>query len=166
MTIQADGTWPIDDLVFAATSRCRCGAGLAYIPEADKKGSSRRADAWFCSDWLTGKAPAEDGCIDRFPDMFGLNDERKKALAQAKHDAYPFVFYEVRSEGQPSANGATTRRPDQLLVGHAFTLAGKPGRAPEYVDSDAPDKLEWRTRNKICGVCLCTVNAHKNRGGH
>lgn len=68
-------------LVYAANSRCPCGAGLAY-----REGSGPRG-AWDCSLILLGTAdPA------------------------ATHTAVlPFVFYEVKSEVQPSANGATTR---------------------------------------------------------
>lgn len=73
-------------LVYAATARCPCGAGLAYERGAGLRGS------WDCSDILTGRAvPAGQ------PDS-------------ATHtDRLPFTFYEIKSEDQPSANGATTR---------------------------------------------------------
>ena len=70
-----------DDLVYAATARCPCGAGLAY-----RKGSTHRG-AWDCSMILLGTADVA-----------------------ATHTAVlPFVFYEVKSENQPSAKGASTR---------------------------------------------------------
>jgi len=67
------------ELVYAATVRCRCGAGLAY-PE----GAGLR-DSWSCSAVLLGADPA------------GHDEDR------------PFTFWEIKSERQPSANGATTR---------------------------------------------------------
>ena len=73
----------MDDLIYAATVRCPCGAGMAYR-EGD--------DAWDCSAILLGTAvpSGEPGSV--------------------KHEArLPFVFYEIKSEKQPSANGATTR---------------------------------------------------------
>lgn len=69
------------DLVYAATSRCRCGAGLAHQRGIGIGG------CWDCSAVLLGTADANSA-----------------------HDAgYPFAFYEVKSENQPSAQGATTR---------------------------------------------------------
>lgn len=79
-----------DRMVYAAYSRCPCGAGLAYDPVArDESGPfvGSLAGFWDCSAIILGTAD--------------------KAV---KHtDRLPFAFYEVKSEGQPSANGATTR---------------------------------------------------------
>lgn len=73
-----------DDLRYAAYARCECGAGLAY----PKGMSFQDVSSWDCSDILTGRAKPG-----------------------TKHSAkYPFAFYEIKSEDQPSANGATTRR--------------------------------------------------------
>lgn len=66
-------------LVYAAYDRCPCGAGLAYGGEAK--------DYWDCSAILLGTA-----------------DESVTHTARL-----PFVFYEIKSENQPSAHGATTR---------------------------------------------------------
>ena len=75
------------ELVYAATARCMCGAGLAYPTDARPK------DAWDCSDILTGRAVP------------------KGVIGSVLHDTpRPFVFYEIKSEHQPSANGQTTRR--------------------------------------------------------
>lgn len=75
------GAYTAADLIFAATSRCPCGAGLAYPRDAGMHG------AWDCSAILTGTAATD-----------------------VKHTAeLPFAFYEIKSEQQPSANGATTR---------------------------------------------------------
>jgi len=74
--------------MYAATSRCKCGAGLAY----------RHGDtAWDCSDILLGRAApmGQPGSV--------------------QHSAtYPFVFYEIKGENQPSARGATTRPSERL----------------------------------------------------
>jgi hypothetical protein len=66
-------------ILYSAGSRCRCGAGLAYF-------EGTHADAWECSKTLLGGfAPSP------------------------AHDEFPFSMYEIKSEGQPSANGRTTR---------------------------------------------------------
>lgn len=75
------------DLVYAATQRCLCGAGMAY-----EKGADPFKGYWDCSAILLGEAipSGEPGSV--------------------KHEAQlPFVFYEIKGENQPSANGATTR---------------------------------------------------------
>lgn len=77
------GTFTDDELRYAAGARCRCGAGLAYV-----KNSNPFSGYWDCSDILTGRAKDKE----------------------VQHDApLPFIFYEIKSEDQPSANGATTR---------------------------------------------------------
>ena len=76
-------------LVYAATARCPCGAGMAYDPAEEGHGVFRGPDAWDCSAILLGTADAA-----------------------VKHEArLPFAFYDVKSEGQASANGRTTRPP-------------------------------------------------------
>ncbi|MBK5202118.1 MAG: hypothetical protein JJE45_00150 [Prolixibacteraceae bacterium] len=72
------------ELRFAAYVRCSCGAGMAYPENIGMHGS------WYCSDIL-----------------LGLADPKSKV----KHTApLPFVFYEIKSDTQPSAEGATTRK--------------------------------------------------------
>lgn len=81
------------DLVFAATARCQCGAGLAYDPNDRGAGTVFKGpSAWDCSAILLGDAvPAG-------------------APGAVRHtDSLPFSFYEIKSEHQPSAHGATTR---------------------------------------------------------
>lgn len=71
-------------LVYAATNRCPCGAGLAYEPGGERE--------WDCSAILLGEAipSGEPGAV--------------------QHTArLPFAFYEIKGENQPSAEGATTR---------------------------------------------------------
>lgn len=75
-------------LVFAAYTRCPCGAGMAYDPTKFPKQSY-----WDCSDIILGKAVP------------------KGQPGWVTHEGQlPFAFYEIKSEDQPSANGATTRR--------------------------------------------------------
>jgi len=76
------GTYRASDLMWAATARCGCGAGLAYPHNAGMN------SAWVCSAVLMG-----DPNIRR----------------DITHGHYPFVFYEIKSDCQPSARGATTR---------------------------------------------------------
>lgn len=75
-----------DELRFAATSRCTCGAGLAYHRDAHEI----RDGAWRCSAAMMHALPT--------PDPFA-----------GQHKELPFMVYEVKSEDQPSAQGATTR---------------------------------------------------------
>ena len=79
-----------DRLVYAAHSRCPCGAGLAYDPCFEDEKSVFKGPLsgyWDCSAVLLNKAEVN-----------------------VKHTAQlPFAFYEVLSEQQPSARGATTR---------------------------------------------------------
>jgi hypothetical protein len=70
-----------DELVFAATARCECGAGMAYPKNTGIHGN------WDCSAILLGEADS------KLPHSGQL----------------PFAFYSIKSENQPSANGMTTR---------------------------------------------------------
>jgi hypothetical protein len=76
-------------LVFAARDRCNCGAGMAYDPVGPGVGPfvSPLNGYWQCSAQILGTA---DESIAHTPNL-------------------PFAFYEILSENQPSANGATTR---------------------------------------------------------
>ncbi len=80
------------DLVYAAHSRCPCGAGLAYVPAWYDKPDSPAHRCWDCSAILLGTAVPKGG--DGWVQHTGK---------------LPFVFYEIPSEKQPSARGATTR---------------------------------------------------------
>ncbi len=69
-----------DDLVYSAWARCdKCKAGLAHPKDC---GAFHQ---WTCSNVLKGIGTDEG------------------------HGCYPFAFYSIKSEGQPSAQGATTR---------------------------------------------------------
>jgi hypothetical protein len=78
-------------MTYAATARCPCGAGLAYDDTCIEE-PFKIPSYWDCSAILLGTAipQGEPGAV--------------------KHtDRLPFAFYEIKSEGQPSAHGATTR---------------------------------------------------------
>lgn len=75
------------ELIYAAYARCPCGAGMAYPKGIGGHGF------WDCSDILTGRAI------------------QKGLTGAVTHGArLPFIFWEIKSENQPSANGATTRK--------------------------------------------------------
>lgn len=78
-----------DDLVYAATHRCPCGAGLAYANGAKHPSGRPITGYWDCSAILLGTA-----------------DPASRTVHTAQ---LPFAFYEIKGENQPSAQGATTR---------------------------------------------------------
>lgn len=89
-----------DRLIYAATSRCPCGAGLAYDPVGPSGGVGNEGGVfkyaasgyWDCSAILLGTATP------------------KGQPGSVQHTGkLPFAFYEIKSEEQPSACGATTR---------------------------------------------------------
>lgn len=83
-----DQVYTDNELRYAAYARCQCGAGLAYVKNHDL----REVNSWDCSDILTARAipSGQPGSV--------------------VHDGpFPFFCYEIKSEDQPSANGATTR---------------------------------------------------------
>ncbi len=91
-----------DQLTYSAHTRCACGAGLAYpknptvrqIKEwLGPKHPFTMWDYWDCSDILKGTAM-----------------QKGQPGSKTHSDKYPFAFYEIKSENQPSANGATTRQ--------------------------------------------------------
>jgi len=75
-----------DVLIYAATTRCECGAGMAYPTSIGPHG------AWHCSDILTFRAATS-----------------ASPEAKTHTNPLPFSFYSIKSENQPSAHGATTR---------------------------------------------------------
>lgn len=83
------GLFRDDELVYAAFARCPCGAGIAHWTKAAPFGDTA---FWDCSDILTGRATP------------------KSQEGSVQHTArLPFAFYEIKSERQPSARGASTR---------------------------------------------------------
>ncbi len=83
----------LERLIFAAFTRCPCGAGLAYDPADTGEGTPFRGpSAWDCSAIILGTA---------------IPDGKPGAVEHTGR--LPFAFYEIKSEDQPSAQGATTR---------------------------------------------------------
>lgn len=82
-----------DDLIYAAFARCSCGAGMAYV-----KGSDPWQGYWDCSDILLGRAipKGQPGAVEHTAKL-------------------PFIFWEITSELQPSANGMTTRPRKEVM---------------------------------------------------
>ncbi len=78
-------------MTFAATARCPCGAGLAYDDSCEEP-PFRGPSYWDCSAILLGDA---------------VPSGQPGAVSHTDH--LPFAFYEIKSEGQPSAQGRTTR---------------------------------------------------------
>lgn len=78
-------------MTFAATARCLCGAGIAYDDTCIQE-PFRMPSYWDCSVILLGDAipSGEPGAVQHT-------------------DKLPFAFYEIKSENQSSAHGATTR---------------------------------------------------------
>lgn len=79
---KGEGDFNDDELIFAAYTNCPCGHGMSYPKTVGIKGS------WYCSAILMGIAD-------------------KDVLHEP---ALPFSFYDIKSEDQPSSNGATTRK--------------------------------------------------------
>lgn len=73
------------ELIYAATARCRCGAGMAYPMDQD---DSVKLCAWLCSDVLKGT--------------------NRDVLI---HDDLPWAFYKVREETSINNCSRTTTRP-------------------------------------------------------
>ena len=86
------------ELVYAARSRCKCGAGLAYL-----KGSGGFG-FWACSTQLTHRAKEGEREV-----LFGTQPLQSDVRELPHSLGLSFAFWEIKSEVQPSALGATTR---------------------------------------------------------
>lgn len=73
------------ELLYSATSRCKCGAGLAYPLKTEE---ALRIRAWVCSEALKG----------------GLE-------LGSQHEAYDFAFYKIREETSINNTCKGTTRP-------------------------------------------------------
>jgi hypothetical protein len=97
----------LNELTFSAYTRCKCGVGMAYINDRELR-KKETGDCWVCSDLLLKDLKLR---VKREGGFFGggiIEDENGTEHTQS----YPFVSYEIKSENQPSANGATTRPND------------------------------------------------------
>ena len=119
------GDFTVYELMYAAGFRCICGAGMAYPDGIGMHG------AWYCSAILLGQT----------------------AAGTEHTPAHPFSFYKVKSEGQPSVAGATTR-PAGTHVETEPTYAchncGNAGTWPRYRGSlsDCPNR-----KDLVCSQC-------------
>lgn len=110
---QGKGDFTLYELLFAAQFRCVCGAGMAYPDGIGMHG------AWYCSAILLGQA----------------------APGTEHTPAHPFMFYEVKSEAQPTQRGATTRPQGTHIEtepSYACHNCGNVGRWPRYRDGERP----------------------------
>lgn len=90
-----------EELKYAATSRCVCGAGLAYPRDHD---DAMELQAWVCSRVMRG-----DVTLAERPTQKGIGPAVGKDDAGQEHQSFAFWCYEIKSEDQPSAGGMTTR---------------------------------------------------------
>lgn len=114
------------ELIYAATARCRCGAGLAH-PLDTKKAFELRA--WICSRVLKGEIPETD---------------------YKQHDSLDFAFYKVREETSINNTSGETTRPDGTVartVGHAHCeICNHKWESEPYSACGAPHHWD-------CGPC-------------
>lgn len=95
-----------EELNYAATSRCLCGAGLAYHEENVKRGFER---SWTCSKLLKGEVAINPTLWQ----PYGFMGQQIVAADNETHVSLPFMTYEIKSERQPSARRLNeTTRPD------------------------------------------------------
>lgn len=98
-------TFTDSQLLYAATGRCRCGAGLAYPLDHEH---SFKIRAWVCSAVLKGEVEAP--ATQALP--FGLKPEDvDQPPPSAVHDAFDWAFYKVREETSIRNAGGYTTRP-------------------------------------------------------
>lgn len=118
------GGFTVYELLYAAAFRCKCGAGMAYPDGIGIHG------AWYCSAILLGEA----------------------APGTEHTPAHPFSFYSVKSEGQPSQAGATTRpRGTHLETEPTYAChnCGNTGKWPRYRE----DTKEHLRKDLACSQC-------------
>jgi hypothetical protein len=116
------GDFTVYELLFAAGARCVCGAGMAYPDNIGMHG------AWYCSAILLGQA----------------------APGTEHSPAYPFAFYKVKSEAQPTQAGATTRPKGthvETEPTYACHYCGNTGKWPRYRTD------EQRPKDLACSKC-------------
>lgn len=131
------------ELLYAATARCACGAGMAYPLDASE---ALRLGAWLCSDVLKGNANPG-----------------------TKHDELPFAIWKVREETSINNTVGTTRPVGTIArtVGLAHCPAchhewssepydarglgshWQPGPCPQCGHDEAPISLEARYRDVV-----------------
>lgn len=93
------------ELLYAATARCQCGAGLAHPLDHE---AAFRLRAWVCSAALKGEAAEPAG--HKYP---GISTT---AATSEKHDAYHFSLYKIREETSINNRGRFTTRPPGTIA--------------------------------------------------
>lgn len=88
------------DLLYAATARCRCGAGLAYPMDHEL---ACAIGAWVCSAVL--KRDVADVATDQTQAAFAGTP------TVGNHDCLPWAFFKVREETSINNHGGHTTRP-------------------------------------------------------
>lgn len=129
------------ELLYAATARCRCGAGLAYPLDTTE---ALKLRAWVCST--------------------ALKDDQ----ADGEHDLYPFADWKIREETSiNNAGGHTTRPPGTICraVGKATcpkcgeTWQSEPydacGRGHHWFSGPCPN----------CGYAVGSAGVHRGDEG-
>ena len=92
------------ELLYAATTRCPCGAGMAYPLDHD---DAQEISAWVCSRVLLCEVEIPSGAQP--PSAGFFSPVTRVDTAGQAHHGLPFNTYSIKSEGQPSAQGASTR---------------------------------------------------------
>lgn len=126
----AETTYTDLELLYAATARCKCGAGLAYPLDHE---AARKLRAWVCSAVLKGEASAVS---EKWPG--GVTPANAN---EAPHDRYDFAFWKIREETSINNAGSFTTRPAGTVartIGHArcprceHEWQSEPYDAPRY----------------------------------
>lgn len=120
-----------EQLVYAATARCQCGAGYAYPRHTTgEDGVFRTASAWDCSDILTERAVPEG-----------------EPGAMQHSDKLPFAFYSVKSEEQSVVRlgGFMTTRPGgQEAYARAKALWDSADETAKQNERDRLGRVVWQ----------------------
>ena len=121
------------DLLYSACTRCECGAGLAYPLDHE---AARKLGAWVCARVLKGEVDTTGDVSVNAP----MSPVRRADAAGHAHIALPWWCYSVKSEGQPSSNGASTRPVGTHIetephckckaCGHSYVAARRLASAP------------------------------------
>lgn len=137
------------ELLYAATARCKCGAGLAHPLDHEAAWKLR---AWVCSAVLKGEGA---GVSERWPGRVTSAN-----AVEQPHDRYDFGMWKVREETSINNQGSFTTRPPG-------TLARTVGRATcpkchhkwESEPYDAPQSPGHHWRSGPCPQCGYAVGS-------
>ncbi len=91
------------ELMYSATARCRCGAGLAHPLDHDL---AMKIRAWVCARVLRGEGQAVDQTISALGGDPPPGD----------HDSFDFAFYKIREETSVNNTGGRSTRPPGTIA--------------------------------------------------